>query len=531
MVTPPGCDPPPVRPVWIVGVLGHRRLDDPATLGARIEEQLRGLATAVAARGGETHAYVSAAAGTDLLAIRAARSLGLPVHILLPLDEAEFLEDFAEFPAWRDEARAALAEARAHPRRDSVQVAPTTGQRPSCYFDADARIVEGADVIVAVWNGTAAAGLGGTGQTVPLARALGKPILRIDPATGQAERSGFPPGEWPPRDEKWDWLQARTAVAPLPPGSRETEAASLQGLKARLSAIARWDSSNFRRKALLALQVTATAGVLGLVNLLLTGRVHWTIPLAITGAQSVLLVWTKVIKSHLKRSKVNDDWIQARLGAELWRGVVATYPAAGGMHPIAGRRLPEWRRFAVSVGIASQKLDRPLDLSQPGDLEEFKSGYVERLQAQIAHFEQQRDRSQLRTHRLLIVAHYCFLLAPWSVGLALLIRAAGKITILVPSPDAMSSLGVLVFTAVLPAALPLGAATATALVENFDHDRRANRYDEMPTLLRRRLAELPHLHTADSVRAFVERCEESLLKESIEWVAAQQHIAILSLGR
>jgi len=530
MVAPPGCDSPPVRPVWIVGVLGHRRLDDPATLGPRIEEQLRGLAMAVAARGGETHVYVSAAAGTDLLAIRAARSLGLPVHILLPLDEAEFLEDFAEFQAWRDEARAALAEARAHPRRDSVQVAPTTGQRPSCYFDTDARIVEGADVIVAVWNGTAAIGLGGTGQTVPLAQALGKPMLRIDPATAQVERSGFGPGEWPPPDEKWEWLQVSAAVAQLPPGVRKTEAASLQNLKARLSAIAQQDSSDFRRKALRALHVTATAGILGLVNLLLTGRVHWTIPLTITVAQSVLLVWTKVIKSHLKRSKINDDWIQARLGAEVWRGVVATYPAAGGMHPIAGRRLPEWRRFAVSVGIASQRLDRPLDLSLPVDLEEFKSGYVERLKAQIAHFEQQRDRSKQRTHRLLTVAHFCFVLSPWSVGLAILIRAAGKVTIL-SSPGAMSSLGILVFTAVLPAALPLGAATATALVENFDHDRRANRYDEMLTLLRRRLAELPHLHTADSVCAFVERCEDSLLQESIEWVAAQKHIAILSLGR
>ncbi len=525
MATALGCDPPLVRPVWIVGVLGHRRIEDPAAIGARIEEQLRGLATAVAARGGNLGVYASAAAGTDLLAIRAARALGLPIHILLPLEEEEFLRDFAEFPEWRDEARAVLAGARAHPQRDSVRVAPTTGRRPGCYFDADARIVEGADVVLAVWNGTEAAGLGGTGQTVPLARALGKPVLRIDPATGQAERLGFPPGEWPSADAKWDWLQAREAVAQLPNGD-PAAATPLQNLKARLSAIAQQDSSDFRRQALRALQATAAAGMLGLVNCLLTGRVHWAIPLAITVGQSGLLIWTKVIKSRLKRSKINDDWIQARLGAEIWRGIVATCPVAGEMHPIAGRLLPEWRRFAVTVGLASHQLGAPPDLLLPADLGKFKTSYAGRLEAQIVHYEQQRDRSKQRTRRLPIVAHYCFMLAPWSVGLALLVRAAGRITVLCPSPDWMSSLGVLVFTAVLPAALPLGAATATALVENFDHDRRASRYDEMVTVLRRRLAELPHLHTADSVCAFVERCEETLLIENIEWAAAQKHVEL-----
>jgi len=523
MASSPHTDPLPLRPVWIAGVLGHRRLDDLPKLGACLAEQLRVLAAAAAARGGELHVYLSAAAGTDLLAIRAARALGLSVHILLPLDEEEFLEDFAGLPDWGAEARAALAEARAHPRRDSVEVAPTTGRRPGCYFDAAARIVEGADVVVAIWNGAAAAGVGGTGQTVPLARALGKPILRIDPATAGVERSGFPPETWPPADEKWDWLQA-AAAAPADGG--ETAEAPLPGIKARLSAIARQDSSDFRRRALLALQVTTVAGLLGLVNCLLTGRVAWTIPLAVTVAQSVLLVWIKVVKARLKRSRVNDDWIQARLGAEVWRGVVATHPIAGGLHPVAGRLLPEWRRFAVTIGIASQQLDRPLDPSRPTDLEQFKSGYAGRLQAQLAHFEQQRDRSRRRTRWLPVVARACFLLAPLSVGLAILLRTAGKFSLLSLNPDRMNSLGILIFTAVLPAALPLGAATATALVENFDHDRRASRYDEMVAWLRRSLAELPHLQTADSVRAFVDRCEESLLRENLEWAAAQKHVEI-----
>jgi len=525
MVTSPDRDPLPVRPVWIVGVLGHRRLGDPTSLGARIEEQLRQLASAIAAAGGELHVYVSAAAGTDLLTIRAARVLGLPVHILLPLDEAEFLKDFAEAPEWLPEARAALAEARAHPQRDSVQVATTTGQRPGCYFDTDARIVEGSDVVVAVWNGTAATGLGGTGQTVPLAQARGRPVLRIDPATLQVERIGFPSDAWPAADETWEWLLAKEAAA-RQHGDEDATTVPLKSLRARLSAIAYQDSASFRSKALRTLQVTAVAGMFGLVNCLLTGRVNWLIPLAIAVSQSVLLLWASVIKSHLKHRKVNDDWIRARMGTEIWRGIAATYPAAGAMHPIAGQLLPQWRRFAVTVGIARQRRDPPLDLSRPVDLERFKSGYQERLNAQVAHFEKQRDRSKQRTQRLPVVARNCTRLAPWFVGLAILLRASDQALSPYLGPDWANSLGALVFTAILPAALPLGAATATALVSKFDHDRRASRYDEMLVLLRPLLAELPHLHTADSVRAFVERCEELFLKENMEWAAAQTHVEI-----
>jgi len=109
---------PILRAVWIVGVLGHRRLADPAGVESVLEQELRALSAGALARGGEIHLMASVAAGTDLLAIRAARRLGLPVHLVLPLAEEDFLEDFACHPEALPEAKAALAGARGNLERD-----------------------------------------------------------------------------------------------------------------------------------------------------------------------------------------------------------------------------------------------------------------------------------------------------------------------------------------------------------------------------------------------------------------------------
>jgi hypothetical protein len=192
-----------LRPVWIVGVLGHRTLAQPAAVEAVFERELRGILAAAARHSGELHVQTSAAAGTDLLAIRVARRLGLPVHVLLPLKEEEFFQDFAGHAAELAEAQAALAEARANRHRDSVRVALTTVSRPACYFDTDIRIVETSDLLT-VWNGAGTDQLGGTGQIASLARALGKPSVFIHPDTLTVTTESYDPTAWPPTDEQSD---------------------------------------------------------------------------------------------------------------------------------------------------------------------------------------------------------------------------------------------------------------------------------------------------------------------------------------
>lgn len=49
------------------------------------------------------------------------------------------------------------------------------------YFAAGKRMVELSDIIIAVWNGKKAAGLGGTGDVVEYAKEIRKKIIHINP--------------------------------------------------------------------------------------------------------------------------------------------------------------------------------------------------------------------------------------------------------------------------------------------------------------------------------------------------------------
>lgn len=50
-----------------------------------------------------------------------------------------------------------------------------------CYFYAGKVVVENCDILVAVWNGKPAAGVGGTGDVVDYARLRGRETTWIDP--------------------------------------------------------------------------------------------------------------------------------------------------------------------------------------------------------------------------------------------------------------------------------------------------------------------------------------------------------------
>jgi hypothetical protein len=145
-----------------VGVTGHRRLADPARLAAEVDRVLDGW---------EGGVIVSALAeGADrLVAARALERDGWRLEAVLPMPVADFLEDF-DTEASRDEFRALLA------RADSVSVVDAQPSRVDAYAAAGVELVDGVDVLVAVWDGQPSRGRGGTADVVAYARELGRPL-------------------------------------------------------------------------------------------------------------------------------------------------------------------------------------------------------------------------------------------------------------------------------------------------------------------------------------------------------------------
>jgi hypothetical protein len=106
-----------------------------------------------------------------------APDLAPDLEVILPLPMEEYLRDFttaeslAEFTG--------LLE-RAH----LVRTAAATARRPTGYLRAGQQVVQGCDVLIAVWNGQPAAGGGGTAEIVALARHAGRWMFWIHAEDG-----------------------------------------------------------------------------------------------------------------------------------------------------------------------------------------------------------------------------------------------------------------------------------------------------------------------------------------------------------
>jgi hypothetical protein len=123
----------------------------------------------------------SLAAGADQLFARLILQHGGELRVILPFSRYEetftTVKDLAEFRSLLDQATA-------------VEVLNECPDRQESYLAAGQRVVDLADRMIAVWNGRAAAGLGGTGDIVRYSQAKQRPVLHINPETGETKQIG-----------------------------------------------------------------------------------------------------------------------------------------------------------------------------------------------------------------------------------------------------------------------------------------------------------------------------------------------------
>jgi hypothetical protein len=186
----------PVRPplALTIGVIGHRPNRIPEAARPKIDADIAAVLAAVkgaAESARAAHAEVFAAEparpvllsalaeGADRYAALAARDAGMAVSVALPFPVEEYEKDFAE-QASRDEYRRLIAAA------GRVMILPGRhDSTPRAYDGVGVVILENADLILAVWDGGASAGKGGTTDLVERAAAMGMPIIHVD-ALGQS---------------------------------------------------------------------------------------------------------------------------------------------------------------------------------------------------------------------------------------------------------------------------------------------------------------------------------------------------------
>lgn len=155
-----------------IGITGHQRLASPDQW-RWVQSELEKVIASIA-RPDDT-AFSSLAIGADQRFAELVLARGLHLHVVIPCDRYE--DTFMDAPA-KARYRELLARAE---RRTTLPY-----RRPSedAFLAAGRFVVDSVDALLAVWNGKAAAGKGGTGDVVAHAFVLGRRVIHLNPEIG-----------------------------------------------------------------------------------------------------------------------------------------------------------------------------------------------------------------------------------------------------------------------------------------------------------------------------------------------------------
>ena len=135
----------------------------------------------------------SLAEGADRIVAEAGLAAGFALEVVLPLARSEYAHDF-HTPASRETYERLLGSASSIFELDGA-----AEERERAYEAAGFVMLAHVDVLIAIWDGKDAAGIGGTAQIVSRAIAGGIPIVWIEPEKPAAMRISWPQaGELPP---------------------------------------------------------------------------------------------------------------------------------------------------------------------------------------------------------------------------------------------------------------------------------------------------------------------------------------------
>jgi hypothetical protein len=155
----------------VIGVTGHRKLENSSALAAQIRRVVEQIAKKDSAR--ILRALSSLAEGADrLVADEILRFPGAELEVALPLPKSEYAKDFASADS-RAEFERLLA------RACRVVELPAAPSRNAAYFNAGRYVVDHCDVLIALWDGKPARGLGGTAEVVEYARSRRRELYWI----------------------------------------------------------------------------------------------------------------------------------------------------------------------------------------------------------------------------------------------------------------------------------------------------------------------------------------------------------------
>jgi hypothetical protein len=429
------------------------------------------------------------AAGGDLLFAESCLQLDLPLCVLLPFPIEEFRRDFNE----TDWARAEQVLSRAA----SVEMTSGNQSREECYYECGIETVQQSRFLLALWNGEASQGLGGTEDIVSFAKEIGKPVVWLHSKTGDLQRFNEKTEKELLDDPELDFLNQLPDSKTIQSTEKRETLAHAWFRKVDESATRFAPQS--RRLAAIPIVFTAAAA-------LFTGAGSWAqrVGTWLTIA-TVLGILAAVLPAVLRLQKRQAQWVRTRTAAEICRSVLVFWSAPTPYEAIGPEAVPELSGMLMSLNLL-KVLDS--GRSQPS-LGEFKRIFRrDRVAHQLDYLSSHAEQSAAEARR--------YRAASWvSIGLAAAINAwiflGGRLA-------GGFGLGPWKQSLALCASIAFQIATvAGALLAVNDCDRRKQRYRELHQQLEDWDAQLESLRTWPSVLRVAGRIERALLTELIEW--------------
>jgi hypothetical protein len=474
----------------VIGFTGHRRLEDGPGVAGAIREAIALLRREAP---GEWIALSSAAAGSDILFAREALAQGCAWQVVLPLAPAEFKQDFSE-AEWR-EVEALLAQA------EQVRVLSEIGAREDAYLNAGMETVHASDIVLAVWDGEAARGKGGTADVIAYARDLDRPLIIIDAQTLSVRRENS--SAFTPHDHDLAYFNG---LPPAPASAVGTgnpfgAPAEILEFQRKVDHTASRGAPQFRRliASTTVLHVLATlVAAAALAFTLKAAMLPWMKLACLAGALGVALI--------LRKQGAHHHWVRCRLAAEFCRSALATWG------------LPREALISVEIDLPGirllvrtlQVLHRRAAGAQLVPIDEFKRLYLSnRVDDQLSYYEHRLARA---------LPQLVWLRAGFWVSTIAAITCAAAYALYRVWHYADLPLGAEQWLFYFfPISLPVVAAAFISLISINDLHRRVARYREMCAILQAARKQVAYSRTWSSLERIVQHTEQALLQEVIEW--------------
>jgi hypothetical protein len=536
-----------------IGVTGHRTLEDPVLAAQKVNEILDKTVeeffdNLLPKWPRETKlaftVVTSLAEGADrLVAHEVLKRDESEIEVVLPRAREDYRNDFTSEESRRDFdtlCDRACAAGTLHCVR-TARSGPNTGKddiRHAGYERAGSTVVDRCDILIALWDGQKAHGVGGTGDIVEYARVAKRHLAIVAVNDGCSISSEFEKplsGAAIRRTEIYNAFKVSDAAfrAHQEDSARRMFGGDAAiGISAEARNLAREQiAPYYSRAALMAEQSKKRYARAGLAAYVLAPAAVAAVAISVLVHElsmaggilelSMLLAILAIV-THADRHKVHKKWVGARFVAERLR--TAMFCVACGLSP---RRtgVPPWLLHIGGADIwayrACDEIARRLDTPRAATQDDFDAI---RNFAQGVWFDEQIDYCERRARETSAASHRLETAGKWAFGGAILAAIAHLVLLGTPLGEDLPIAENLVL--LLALVLPAVGASLGGIRTHREYSRLEKRHEAMKETLREMRKRFADVETIDELTGLIRETEDIMLQDASEWLALMRYVRI-----